>query len=114
MGRLYGQYLTSIQWNDENMKMTQEADTYVTRQDAITGYYKIPSPGRYFIEILGLLCNDFQFDAQFRDICLEDTSHNHLTAKKSFIDVTVTTTNATELNFPATNAINKNPLGHWK
>ena len=114
MGRLSGQYLTIIQWNDENIKMTQEADTYVTRQDAITGYYKVPSPGRYFIEILGLLCNDFPFDAQFRDICLEDTSHNHLTTQNSFIDVTITTANATELNFPATNAINKNPLGHWK
>lgn len=114
MGRLSGQYLTIIQWNDENMKMTQEADAYVTRQDAITGYYKVPSPGRYFIEILGLHCNDFPFDAQFGNICLEDTAHNHLTAKNSFIDVTVTTANATELNFPATNAINKNPLGHWK
>ena len=114
MGRLSGQYLTIIQWNDANTKMTQEADANVTREDAITGYYKVPSPGRYFIEILGLLCNDFPFDAHFRNICLEDTAHNHLTAQNSFIDVTVTTANAAKLNFPAKNAINKNPLGHWK
>jgi hypothetical protein len=114
MGRLSGQCLAVIQWNDANMKITQETDAHLTRQDAITGYYKVPSPGRYFIEILGLLCNNFPFDAQFRGICLEDATHNHLTAQNSFIDVTVTTANANELNFPATNAINKHPLGHWK
>jgi len=73
-----------------------------TRTDVITGYYEVPSKGPYYVEIIGLLCNDFSFDFDYNPICLEDPVHNHLTAPSSIIQVT-----------HATN-ISNGRVGHWK
>lgn len=54
---------------------------------SITGYYQVPEPGRYFVEIIGQLCNDFSFDTNFNSICLDDPDYSRITAELSYIDV---------------------------
>ena len=97
-----------------------------TRTDVITGYYQVPSPGRYFLEIIGLLCNDFAFDFDFNPICLEDPVHNHLTAPSTFIDAKLAATEPSSSALSSSSGINSNsnsisislgepkPVGYWK
>ena len=130
-GRLSGQHLSMIHWDrdiedkmrDDIPRQNRRQLTFDnnTRTDVITGHYLVPSQGRYYIEIIGLLCNDFPFDVDFNPICLEDVDHNHLTEAGSFIDVTTgpVTRNitASEVNSPSGNMLlnaRKEPVGYWK
>ena len=129
-GRISGQYLSMIHWDaDAEGKLIVHDELNhrrlifdnTTRTDIITGYYILPSTGRYSIEIIGLLCNDFPFDQDFNPICLEDADHNHLTAPDAFIDVMTTSdalltdaaasTKPLVSTFPPTA---RKPFGFWK
>lgn len=88
LGRLSGKYLSKIHWdNDDKYSSSTTAGVGVIRRNSIVGTYQVPEPGRYFVEIIGLLCNDFTFEADLDSICLEDPDENRLTAQSSFIDV---------------------------
>ena len=56
-----------------------------TRTDIIIGYYQIPSPEHYFLEIIGIFCNGFSFDFNLNPICLDDPVNNHLNDTSNFI-----------------------------
>ena len=79
-GRLSGPFLTMINW--EKVK-SNDSDVV----DRIIGHYSVPLSGRYFLEIIGILCNDFAFDADFRNQCLEDPTQHRITHDAAFIDV---------------------------
>jgi len=130
-GRLSGKYLTMIYWDtDAHEKMDHEynvgSETKISRKatfnntirtDVITGYYSLPSEGRYFIDIIGLMCNDFSFESNFQSNCLENVDHMHLTAPGAFVDVTTTSKNlANEFVFQSTYATNAAATvhGYWK
>ena len=130
-GRLSGKYLTMIYWDtDAHEKMDHEynvgSETKISRKatfnntirtDVITGYYSLPSEGRYFIDIIGLMCNDFPFEYDFNSICLENVDHMHLTANGAFVDVTTTSKNlADEFVFQSTYATSAAAAvhGYWK
>ena len=104
LGRLSGKYLSKIHWdNDDKHSSSTTAGVGIIRRNSIVGTYQVPEPGRYFVEIIGLLCNDFTFEADLDSICLEDPDENQLTAKSSFIDVhpdSISTTSAA--------------IGYWK
>jgi len=90
-----------------------------TRTDVITGYYMVPSTGRYYIEIIELLCNDFPFEKNPNSNCLEDALNNHLTAPDTFIDVTITsntmlTKTTTKDLFSSLASSAMPPVGFWK
>jgi len=58
-----------------------------TITNAITGFYDLPEPGRYFVEIIGQICNDFSFETDFNSMCMEDPDHFRITGESSFINV---------------------------
>ena len=103
LGRLSGPYASLISWNYEHLMNNTSAvnaedphssEEAQRKRDSIVGHYILPKSGKYFIEIIGLLCNDLQFSMDFNDfrgICLEDPSCNRLTAPGSYINVMPTT-----------------------
>ena len=74
--RLSGPALGIVKWEDINLK-THE----------LVGHYNVPYAGKYFFEIVALLCNELEFDQDFTDTCLVDIFHHRVTAKISTIDV---------------------------
>ena len=87
-GRLSGKFLSLIYWeNDARGKIHGEN---LTTTNKIIGYYSVPIKGKYYIEIIGLLCNDFPYHANFRNICLENVEYNHLTSSSASIEVSTT------------------------
>jgi hypothetical protein len=79
IGRLSGPHLAMIKWQPP-------------RPDGIiTGTYHVPKAGRYFVEILGLLCQTLKFEDDFKDTCLERPETGRLTAESAYIDVVKTT-----------------------
>ena len=87
LGRLSGPYVSLIEW--EHQIYQNRSQTIIQNKTSITGIYDLPFGGKYFIEIIGLLCNDLNRDTDFNDIslCLEDPSCNRLTANGSYITV---------------------------
>lgn len=77
VGRLSGPALSRILWGEELQEKNNEA--------LLEGYYHIPFPGKYFIEIIITMCNKIRIETNIKDICLEDPSNHRLTAKGSFI-----------------------------
>jgi hypothetical protein len=144
-GRLSGPYITAIQWEQESSASTSTTtsttkstmaiigDNIITNVSStrgnmssttttinqITGHYSVPSPGRYFIEVISLLCNDLSWETDYKDVCLENPTSNRITNSTAFIDVVATTAAvAAELVVmpPHQHNIKKDylPLGHWK
>ena len=139
-GRLSGPYITAIQWEQEsssststttksttdiigNNMLTNVSSTTTMMPMAmpvsikqITGHYSVPSPGRYFIEVISLLCNDLSFETNFKKVCLEDPTSHRITNSTAFIDVVATTAAAAAELVAHQHNIKKDspPLGHWK
>ena len=58
-----------------------EWDKVDLEKHELSGYYKVPYTGRYFLEIIALLCNDFQFHQDFSATCLEELIKNRTCLK---------------------------------
>ena len=77
-GRLWWKCLTVIHWYHADYEKDKvhhcpshlKAFNKTNRTDLITGYYQVPSPGRYFVEIIGIFLCDFSFDFDFNPIRL--------------------------------------------
>jgi len=110
-GRLSGEYLSLIHW--ENKEGTTTSNEYANDKNLITGYYTVPSPGRYFIEIIGILCYDITFDTDFKGICLEDPTRHRLTHSSASIDAVVSVGNKKSKENESINTL-RLPLGYWK
>jgi hypothetical protein len=140
-GRLSGPYITAIQWEQESASSTSTLTSSSTSTSTsttastnrtmkmmpmpikqITGYYSVPSPGRYFIEVISLLCNDLLWETNYKDVCLENPTSHRITNSTAFIDVVSTTAAAAEkiVVIPDDHQQQNNkkdldlPLGHWK
>ena len=90
-GRLSGKYLTMVNWDHDKYilsKKTEHDTNSSTWRNIITGYYQVPSPGHYFLEIIGILCNDLTYDGDLDSSCIEDPADHRLTNDSAFIDVT--------------------------
>ena len=70
--------------------------------DELVGEYNIPSTGEYWLEIIGILCNDLIWDENYRNVCLEDPAYMQIT--DDFAPVDATKADSTE----------GNRIGHWK
>lgn len=103
MGRLSGPFLSKISWDAFEPPTNHTASK---RTRVVTGRYRVPRGGRYFLEIILLMCNPVA-----QGTCLEDPERHRLTAEGAAILIDVeedrttadTTTNAEK---PAT-------LGYW-
>lgn len=111
LGRLSGEYLSLIDW--ENEKDTTTNNEYVNDKDHIIGYYRVPSPGRYFIEIIGILCHGLTADTDYTDICLEDPNRHRLTHPSASIDVVVSAEEEQAKNHKRSIRL-RQTLGYWK
>lgn len=98
VGRLSGQYVTMIsKWT---RVMSYLNNTQVV--DESVGEYNVPSTGEYWLEIIGILCNDLIWDEDYRNVCLEDPAYMQIT--DDFASVDATKADSTE----------GNRIGHWK
>jgi len=92
VGRLSGPFLVhSSRWekvmfgNSRNQRSTHyfgEEGKDFDRElivDAMIWKYQVPVSGVYFVEIDGILCNDFLFETDYKDKCLEDSNNFRIT-----------------------------------
>jgi hypothetical protein len=56
--------------------------------DELVGEYNIPSTGEYWLEIIGILCNDLIWDENYRNVCLEDPAYMQITDDFAPVDAT--------------------------
>jgi hypothetical protein len=76
-GRLSGPSLASIEWNNRTVANNRTTE--------LTGRYHVPTSGLHYIEIIVLLCEEWTYDTDFQDICLEDPRYHRLTALNASI-----------------------------
>ena len=74
IGRLSGEYVSIVQ-NWTRLSINDTAETL----SQLVGRYNVPSKGKYYLEIIGLLCNDLSWDGEYKHVCLEDPSYMKLT-----------------------------------
>jgi len=55
--------------------------------EVLTGTYRVPQAGRYFLEIIVIYCEELSFESFNGKICIEDPDSNRLTDEGVFIDV---------------------------
>jgi len=108
-GRLSGPALTMIDWEDHYISIPNTTTTSDII-DKLIGKFNVPGPGRYFIEIIGMLCNRFDLNDDFKDICVENPINHRLTANDSTINI-----HLYDIHNKATNqsVIYNDIVGHW-
>ena len=65
----------------------------------MVGRYEVPHPGRYLLEVVGMMCNGVGFGEDFRDVCLEDPTRHRLTHEAAHIDVVSVPGRATSVGY---------------
>ncbi len=79
IGRLSGQALTKIKW--------EEGIYVVENEDILIGYYNVPVPGQYFIEIIITMCIELTLDTDVKPICLEDPMRHRITQNGALVNI---------------------------
>lgn len=110
-GRLSGTAVTLIKWETKQATIPTTNFTSPTFMEVtqIIGHYNVPVKGKYFIEIIGLFCNDLQWNRNYKEVCLEDPTTHRITNDDAFIDVT-----ETEAEGLSSSASHSSTLGFWK
>ncbi len=98
VGRLSGPFLSyHVRWEkvflnyggcvgeDRDERCREEEKIIVV--DKMVWRYNVPEPGRYFVEILGLLCNDVGFNSSITNVCLVDSKYLRVTHEFATVDV---------------------------
>lgn len=84
IGRLSGPFISKLKWTNQ-LQRTVSSNGEET--DVLMGYYDVPEPGQYFLEIIVLMCIEFTTDSFFQDKCLEDPDHHRVTGEEASIEV---------------------------
>jgi len=113
-GRLSGPSIAMIHW--EEQYQWQKANNDVVYK--LTGRYHVQSSGRYFIDIIGIMCNGFDFDTDFTSLCLDDPLYHRLTSNGAFIDISISSPlslspSSSSSTTSANQAVGK-LLGYWQ
>lgn len=82
IGRLSGLFLSKVTWENENT-ITANGELFVV------GHYNVPSPGKYFIEIIVTICQQLDMDVDVTSLCMVDPSHHRLTQENATIDADI-------------------------
>lgn len=72
--------------------------------ESLIGYYHVPMPGKYFIEIIVTTCVELTFNTDIKPICLEDPAHHRCTMDNATINVIDTTIQ---------NKMQEKAIGYW-
>ncbi|KAK1740398.1 hypothetical protein QTG54_008493 [Skeletonema marinoi] len=102
IGRLSGEYVSIVQ-NWTRLSINDTAETL----SQLVGRYNVPSKGKYYLEIIGLLCNDLSWDGEYKHACLEDPSYMKLTDDWAHIYVDSLGANENTLDRDV-------GIGHWR
>ncbi len=87
-GRLSGPYLSLItRWEEvaqteKHGNASFQNGNHTENNSAvheIIAYYEVPDAGHYFLEILGILCNDIGLNEHYEGKCLEDPANHRIT-----------------------------------
>ncbi len=145
-GRLSGPALSMIQWTPHYANNTlvdadadADANTFTNTNtntntntitdtlvvEKIVGRYNVPSSGRYYVEVIGIMCNHrFHIKGDdFRESCLVQPSHHRLTADGAYIDIDIdidvdvdidNNTDNNVLNKQMSNSTGTSIEGYWK
>jgi hypothetical protein len=68
-----------VKWEDGNV-------TSANGELFVVGHYNVPSPGKYFIEIIVTICQQLNMDVNVTRLCLVDPVHHRLTQENATID----------------------------
>ena len=90
VGRLSGPAAALVDWGEPAAAARArdgdgDGDGRVVME--MVGRYEVPLPGRYLLEVVGMMCNGVGFGEDFRGICLEDPTRHRLTHEAAHIDV---------------------------
>lgn len=130
IGRLSGRALTTITWEtsyynipDDDEEEEEAEETEVSNlvpatethhdnninetKDVLLGHYRVPQSGTYFLEIIAIMCEDLQYDAEFTGTCLVDPNQHRLTQDGVFINAMMTPPP------PSTQHDTSNIIGYW-
>jgi len=111
-GRLSGPALTMIDWEDHYMSVPNNNTSTANITDKLIGrVVNVPFPGKYFIEIVGILCNKFDFNNDFKETCVENPISHRLTANDAFINII--DSNEESTNVSNENVTSDESIGHW-
>lgn len=81
-GRLSGPALGMLKWDHDSIFYNQTAT-----KDVLVGRYRVPSGGKYYLELIALFCEAPLYHQAFDTMCLEDTTNHTITASGASIDV---------------------------
>mmetsp|Transcript_18641 Transcript_18641/g.27948 ORF Transcript_18641/g.27948 Transcript_18641/m.27948 type:complete len:593 (-) Transcript_18641:548-2326(-) len=114
-GRLSGPALSIIQWTPYYANTTNKKELGPV-VDKMFGRYSVPLPGKYYIEIIGIMCNHrFHIpNDDFRNQCLIHPSHHRLTADGAYIDVGAHDDVGNNIDVDLDEADIVPMPGHWK
>mmetsp|Transcript_5028 Transcript_5028/g.10170 ORF Transcript_5028/g.10170 Transcript_5028/m.10170 type:complete len:501 (+) Transcript_5028:157-1659(+) len=94
-GRLSGPYLSQItRWEEVTLNgghgiATYQAGNHIENNSTvgeIIAYYEVPEAGHYFLEIIGILCNDIGINERYEGKCLEDPANHRITHMSASIN----------------------------
>jgi len=88
--RLSGDAIAIVEWDVPtivNMDGVPVPVGHSDQSNEIVGYYRVPSKGKYYIEIISLFCETISYNTNFKDVCLEDPNRHRITADTASIQV---------------------------
>jgi hypothetical protein len=112
-GRLSGPLLSKISWDalEPPTNCIHTANHTASNSNCtrvVTGRYRVPRGGRFFLEILLLMCNPVA-----QGTCLEDPERHRLTAKGAAISIDVEEDRVRTTTDTTTNAEKPATVGYW-
>jgi hypothetical protein len=84
--RLSGNAIAIVEWDVPTIVNMDGVD-HSDHSNEIVGYYRVPSKGKYYIEIISLFCETISYNTNFKAMCLEDPNRHRITADTASIQV---------------------------
>eukprot|EP00804_Cyclotella_cryptica_P028087 CCRYP_016154-RB/>CCRYP_016154-RB protein AED:0.07 eAED:0.07 QI:134/1/1/1/0/0/2/374/330 len=103
IGRLSGLFLSKVKWEDRNVVNTN--GEYV-----VVGHYNVPSPGKYFIEVIVTMCTQLDMDVNVTNICMVDPANHRITHLNATVDTEIESANEIGVWFSKMKNYNSTPL----
>jgi len=128
IGRLSGMALTTVTWeashyiSDEEDYVNGSLLSHQQDNNILLGYYHVPLPGTYFIEIIAIMCGVLLHDVNFAGNCLVEPDHHRLTRDGAFTNALSSSTllpkhyvisNNDDARPAAGNFLSNDTIGYW-
>jgi hypothetical protein len=84
--RLSGHAIAIVEWDVPTIVDMDDAG-HSDQSNEIVGHYRVPSKGKYYIEIISLFCERISYNTNFKAMCFEDPNRHRITADTASIQV---------------------------